>query len=83
MDWERHEENIHDKMTHWFAVIRQVLQDPDILPKNMYNMGETGVMLCKLGSAKVLVGKDDARGYKGAGVKRTMLTAIVLGYCWQ
>ncbi len=39
-------------------------------------MDETGVMLYNLGSAKVLVGKDDPRDYRGAGVKRTMVTAI-------
>jgi hypothetical protein len=38
-------------------------------------MDETGVMLCMLGSVKVLVGKNDARNYRGAGVKRTMVTA--------
>jgi DDE superfamily endonuclease len=39
-------------------------------------MDETGVMLGMLGSVKVLVGKDDLRDYRGAGVKRTMVTAI-------
>jgi DDE superfamily endonuclease len=57
-------------------VIRRVIQDPAILPKNLYNMDETGVMLGMLGSVKVLVGKDDLRDYRGAGVKRTMVTAI-------
>ena len=57
-------------------VIRQVLQDPAVLPENVYNMDETGVMLCKLGSVKVLVGKDDPRDYRGIGMKRTMVTAI-------
>ena len=33
-------------------------------------------MLCMLGSLKVLVGKDDLRTYRGAGVKRTMVTAV-------
>jgi hypothetical protein len=53
-----------------------VLQDPAVLLENVYNMDETGVMLGMLGSVKVLVGKDDLRGYRGAGVKRTMVTAI-------
>jgi hypothetical protein len=57
-------------------VIREVLQDPNILPENAYNIDETGVMLSKLGSVKVLVGKDDLRDYRGTGVKRTMVTAI-------
>lgn len=42
----------------------------------MYNMDETGVMLSKQGSVKVLVGKDDIRDYRGARVKRKMVTAI-------
>jgi hypothetical protein len=57
-------------------VIGRELQDPIICPENVYNMDETGVMLCNLGSVKVLVGKDDLRNYRGAGVKRTMITAI-------
>jgi hypothetical protein len=76
IDWNRHENNIYDKITHWFEVIGKVLRDPAILPENVYNMDETGVMLSMLGSVKVLVGKDDPRDYRGAGVKRTMVTAI-------
>ena len=76
MAWERHENNIYNKIIHWFEVIREVLQDPAILPENVYNMDETGVMLCMLGSIQVLVSKDDPRDYRGAGVKRTMVTAI-------
>jgi len=76
IDWKRHENNIYDKIIHWFEVIGKVLQDPAILPENVYNMDETGVMLCMLGSVKVLISKDDPRDYRGAGVKRTMVTAI-------
>ncbi|KAF2676794.1 DDE-domain-containing protein [Lentithecium fluviatile CBS 122367] len=47
-------------------------QAPEILPENVYNMDETGTMLSMLGSVKLLVGKDDLRAYRGAGVKRTM-----------
>jgi hypothetical protein len=57
-------------------VIGKVLQDPAILLENVYNIDETGVMLSKLSSVKVLVGRDDLRDYRGAGVKRTMVTAI-------
>ena len=39
-------------------------------------MDETGVMLSKLSSVKVLIGKDNLRNYRGAGVKRTIVTAI-------
>ena len=57
-------------------MIEEVLQDPAILPENVYNMNETGVMLSMLGSVKVLIGKDDPRDYRGAGVKRTMVIVI-------
>ena len=76
IDWKRHKNNIYDKVMHWFLVIKEVLQDPAVLPENVYNMDETGVMQCKLGSVKVLVGKDDPRDYRGAGMKRMMVTAI-------
>ena len=39
-------------------------------------MDETEVMLSMLGFAKVLVGKDDRQGSRGAAIKRTMVTAI-------
>ncbi|ORX95178.1 hypothetical protein BCR34DRAFT_498679, partial [Clohesyomyces aquaticus] len=37
---------------------------------------KTGVMLSMLSSVKVLIGKDDLRNYRGAGVKRTIVTAV-------
>jgi hypothetical protein len=46
-------------MTEWFEVIEKVLEDPTVLLENVYNMDETGVMLSKLGSIKVLIGRDD------------------------
>ena len=52
------------------------LQNPAILAENVYNMDEMGTMLSMLNSVKVLVGKDDTQGYRGARVKRTMVTAI-------
>jgi hypothetical protein len=76
VDWNRHDKNIYNKITYWFEVIGKELHDPVIVPENVYNMDETGVMLSMLGSVKVLVGKDDPRDYRGAGVKRTMVTAI-------
>jgi hypothetical protein len=76
IDWKRHEVHTYDKVTEWFEVIGKVLQDPTILPENVYNMDETGVMLSMLGSVKVFVGRDDVRGHRGASVKRTMVTAI-------
>ncbi|KAF5848074.1 hypothetical protein GGP41_009307 [Bipolaris sorokiniana] len=76
IDWKRHGNNIYEKIVEWFNVISQVLQDPCVLPENVYNMDEIGVMLSMLGSAKVLVGKNDGQVSRGAGVKRTMVTAI-------
>jgi hypothetical protein len=60
----------------WFEVIGKQLSDPVIVPENVYNMDETGVLLSVLTSLKVLVGTDDLRSYRGAGVKRTLITAI-------
>jgi hypothetical protein len=57
-------------------VIGRVLKDPAISKENVYNMDETGVILSVLGTAKVLVGKDDMRDYRGACVKRTLVTAV-------
>jgi len=74
LDWNRYD--IYNKVVQWFEVIGKVLEDPAVLPENVYNMDETGVMLSKLNSVKVLVGKDNKRGYRGARVKRTTITAI-------
>jgi hypothetical protein len=60
----------------WFEVISRVLQDSSILPENAYNIDETGVMLSMFGSVKVLIGKDDIWGHRGASVKRTMITGL-------
>ena len=76
LDWRRHGNNIYDKVVNWFELIGKVLQDPAILPENIYNMDETGVMLSMLGSVKVFMGKDDPRDYRGTNVKRTTVTAI-------
>jgi len=53
-----------------------VLEGPDILSENVYNMDETGVMLSKLGSVKVLVATNDVRDYRGTRVKRKMVNAV-------
>ena len=74
LDWNRHD--IREKVVHWFDIIGQVLQDCDALQENVYNMDEMGVMLCQLGSVKVLVSRESQRGCRGAHVKRTTITAI-------
>jgi hypothetical protein len=76
LNWDRHEKNIFPKIEHWFKEIGRVLKRSDITRENVYNMDETGVMLSKLGSVKVLVGQDDRRDYRGARVERQMVTAV-------
>jgi hypothetical protein len=39
IDWKRHENNVYGKIVEWFNVIGQVLQDPAVLPENVYNHG--------------------------------------------
>jgi len=76
LDWARHDHNIHDKVLQWFTLIGKELHDPAIVPENVYNIDETGVLLSVLSSLKVLVSKQDLRNCRGAGVKRTLVTAI-------
>jgi hypothetical protein len=75
LDWNRYD--IYDKVVDWFEVIEKVFNDPDMLQENVYNMDETDIMLSMLNSVKVLVSKEkQKRGYRGARVKRTTITAI-------
>jgi len=64
----KRENNIYDKITHWFEVIKQVL----------HNMNETGAMLCKLGSVKALVDKDDLQDYRDASIKQTIIASTCI-----
>ena len=74
LDWARHD--IYDKVVEWFTMIGKELSNPAIVPENVYNMDETGVLLSVLGSLKVLVSRQNLKNYRGAGVKRTLVTAI-------
>jgi hypothetical protein len=76
LDWARHDHNIYDKVIHWFSIIGKELHDPAIVPENVYNMDETGVLLSVLSSLKVLVSKQDLRKCRGAGVQRTLVTTV-------
>jgi DDE superfamily endonuclease/Tc5 transposase DNA-binding domain len=76
LDWRRHNLNIREKVMQWFTVIGRELQDSDIHADNVYNMDETGVLLSVLNSMKVLVSRDDLSEGRGAGVQRTLVTAI-------
>lgn len=53
-----------------------MLENSAVESKSVYNIDETGVMLSMLSSVKVLVGQDNERDYRGAGVKRTRVTAV-------
>ncbi|KAF2801453.1 uncharacterized protein BDZ99DRAFT_403299, partial [Mytilinidion resinicola] len=44
--------------------------------ENVYNIDKTGVILSILSSVKVLIGKDNLQDYRGAGVKRIIVTAV-------
>lgn len=63
-------------MEDWFKLIGEQLRNPDILPENVYNMDETGVLLSVLSTLKVLVSSDKPQPHRKAGVKRTLVTAI-------
>jgi hypothetical protein len=76
IDWDRHDRHIYDKIVNWFAVIGKELASPVVLVENIYNMDETGVLLSVLNSLKVLVGRHELKTHRGAGVKRTLITAI-------
>jgi len=76
INWERHDHHIYDKVVDWFSVIGNEFSNLAVLAENTYNMDETGVLLSVLSSLKVLVGRQELKAYRGAGVKRTLITAI-------
>jgi hypothetical protein len=76
IDWQRHDYHIYEKVVEWFSVIGKELASLTILTKNIYNIDKTGVLLSILNSLKVLVGKNELKTYRGAGVKRTLIIAI-------
>jgi hypothetical protein len=53
-----------------------VLKDLAISKENIYNIDKTSVILSMLGTVKVLVSKDNMQDYRGARVKRTLVTAV-------
>lgn len=76
IDWERHDRHIYEKVVEWLSVVGREPASSAILAENTYNMDEIGVLLSVLNSLKVLVGKNELKTYRGAGVKRTLITAI-------
>ena len=53
-----------------------MLKDPAVRTENIYNFDETRIILAKLNAVKVLVGKNDLRGYRGTLIKREIVTSI-------
>ena len=43
------------QLEEWFEIARVMLNQPEILPYNVYNMDETGVRIGALNSAKRLI----------------------------
>lgn len=74
LDWARHD--IYEKVTHWFTLMDRVLHDPAILAENVYNMDETGNLLSNLTSRKYVLHAVDRRRYRGATIKRQLVTTI-------
>ena len=76
LDWRRHEKNIYAKVVNWFDLMRVQLEETGVMQENVYNMDETGVMLSVLGSSKYLVSAEMQKTHRGAGSKRTLITAV-------
>ena len=51
-------------------------EEPAVLDENVYNIDETGVILSMFGSVKVLARRKNLRDYRGACVRRIVVTAI-------
>jgi hypothetical protein len=56
--------------------MRAQLKKTDVLQENVYNMDETGVLLSVLGSSEYLVSAEMQKTHRGAGTKRTLITAV-------
>ena len=76
IDWTRANENIYDKAVRWFQVIRKELTAPSVEAENVYNMDETGVLLGRSNTVKVLIRNGDRRSSRGTSLKRVLITAV-------
>jgi hypothetical protein len=57
-------------------VIGKLLQDPTLLPENVYNFDETGTRISVLRSRKYIVHKDDKGDVRGPKANRIQITAV-------
>jgi hypothetical protein len=79
IDWDRHDHHIHEKVVEWVLRNRGGAGKPSNPSRKHIVHGiwmRQGVLLSILNSLKVLVGKHELKIYRGAGVKRTLFTAI-------
>lgn len=56
--------------------MRMQIEEMSVLQENLYNMDEIGALLSVLGSSKYLVSADMEKTHRGAGSKRTLITAV-------
>ena len=54
----------------------RVLHDLAVLPENVYNLGETKNLLSNLTSREYVLHAADRRKYRGATIKRQLVTTI-------
>lgn len=68
--------DIYHKVIEWFEIFGKLLQNPAILPENIYNMDETGTRLSVPTSRKYVVGRHDTEDVTGPKVNRIQVTAL-------
>jgi hypothetical protein len=56
--------------------MRVQLEETRVMQENVYNMDETGVIFSVLGSSKYLMSAEMQKTHRGAGSKRTLITAV-------
>jgi hypothetical protein len=57
-------------------VISKELASPIVFTENTYNINEIRVLLSVFNSLKVFINRHELKTYKGAGIKRILITAI-------
>jgi hypothetical protein len=73
IDWTRVDVNIYNKAERWFEVISEQLSKSDVLPANMYNMDETGVILGRAATVKMLVRQQKSQRTRGTARSVSLL----------
>lgn len=76
IDSNRVDGQLEGKIRDWFSVIAKQLDNPSIVPKNVYNMDETRLLLSVLNSHRALVGSHDSRKHRAVSVNQSLVTAV-------